>query len=177
MLPLTRVDLEENNVQQMNITEYPSSIQNDSRFLHYKWNQGLTTEQLDIIIASGAFISGFMFDSLLNFKDTTACLSDDTFCKLYGIVVILTTLLWFIITFMAMHIRLFSYKFLLVQNILKIVQFIVMLLTMLNINMFAWFRQKELVGENAGMAVGIITTTTSVGFMSVFLFDFVMLKK
>ncbi len=138
--------------------------------LQYDWRLGMTESQLDIVIASGTFISGFMFESLNSFGQLVDC--SDSFCRTYGIFLNITTLMWFNIAFMALYVRLYTHKFLLVQYALRITQIFCMVITIITINMAAWFRNSSSLGKISGVTIGSMTTITTVGYVTLFLYDF-----
>lgn len=156
----------------MDLTRYGNFIPS---VVPSSWKVGMSDSQLDVLINSGAFISALMFESMNSFKETEDCL-DDSFCKYYGVALILTTLIWFLTTFMAIYVRIYSYKFLLVQYLLRVTQIVCMFLTLITINMAAWFRNDTLIGKVAGYTVGSTTTFISCSFMGLFMFDFIMRK-
>lgn len=143
--------------------------------LQYDWSKGMSDGEMDVIIGSGAFISGFMFEGLLSFKEGGDC-GDSDICVIYGSSLILTTLIWFVITFMAIYIRIYSHKFLLVQYVLRITQIISMVLTLFTINMVAWYRNNKLLGQVGGKVVGTTVSVVSIGYFVLFFYDFYHLK-
>ena len=116
----------------------------------------IDNHKFDVLITAGSFMSAVFIGLASIFTTDTIC--ENTVCKLYGSTLNLTTIMWFMLTTLAIYHRIRNKCHPLISKFIIMAQYGCLITTFTTLNFVMWYRSWNVLNDPLGAVVAIFTT-------------------